>query len=90
MSNQPSTFCKLLTALAVATFPAMAFAYVGPGAGITAIGSVLALLMGIVLAIVGFIWYPLKRFIRSRTGKTGTENTSDKPAAERTGNQEKH
>jgi hypothetical protein len=90
MCFQTSTIYKLLTMLAVTTFPAMAFAYVGPGAGITAIGSVLALLMGIVLAIVGFIWYPLKRFIRSRTGKTGTENTADKPAAGRSGNQEKY
>jgi hypothetical protein len=90
MRFQTSTICKLLTALAVAAFPAMAFAYVGPGAGITAIGSVLALLLGVVLAIVGFIWYPLKRFIRSRTGKHEAENTADEPAAERPGNQEKH
>ena len=40
-------------------------AYVGPGAGLSAIGAFLAILAGIVVAIVGFIWYPIKRLIRS-------------------------
>ena len=39
-------------------------AYVGPGAGLSAIGAFLAILAGIVVAIVGFIWYPIKRLIR--------------------------
>lgn len=90
MSFQPSTIYKLLAGLTGAIFPVMAFAYVGPGAGITAIGSVLALLMGIALAIVGFIWYPLKRFFRSRTGKAGTENPADKTAGASTDDPEKH
>lgn len=38
-----------------------AMAYVGPGLGLTAIGSALALLGAVVLAVVGFFWYPLKR-----------------------------
>jgi type VI protein secretion system component VasK len=41
--------------------PSVALAYIGPGAGITAIGTAIALLGAIVLAIVGFVWYPLKR-----------------------------
>lgn len=44
--------------------PATASAYVGPGAGLSAIGSMLALVGAIVLAIVGFIWYPVKRLMR--------------------------
>jgi hypothetical protein len=42
--------------------PDIALAYIGPGAGITAIGTAIALLGAIVLAIVGFVWYPLKRW----------------------------
>lgn len=38
-------------------------AYVGPGAGIAAIGTVIALIGGILLAIVAFFWYPIKRLI---------------------------
>jgi hypothetical protein len=41
--------------------PEPAWAYIGPGAGISMIGTVLALLGAIVLAITGLLWYPIKR-----------------------------
>ena len=41
-----------------------AFAYVGPGAGFSALGAFLALVLGVLLAFVGFIWYPVKRLLR--------------------------
>lgn len=54
-----------LAVVAVLTMEvAPAFAYVGPGAGLSAIGAFLALIMGVLLAFVGFIWYPVKRFLR--------------------------
>ena len=40
-----------------------AMAYVGPGAGLSAIGSFIALLFAIVVAIFGFIWFPVKRLL---------------------------
>lgn len=43
-----------------------AMAYIGPGAGLTAIGTVLALIGAVVLAIFGFVWYPIKRYMRKR------------------------
>lgn len=43
--------------------PQVAVAYIGPGAGIAAIGTVIALIGGILLAIVAFIWYPIKRLL---------------------------
>ena len=46
--------------------PKVAHAYIGPGAGISAIGSLLALIAVVVLAVVGFIWYPVKRLMKSR------------------------
>lgn len=51
--------------------PQTAVAYVGPGAGLTAIGTVLALIGAILLGIFGFIWYPVKRLLRGR--KTSEE-----------------
>ena len=42
-------------------WPGVAVAYIGPGAGITVIGTAIALLGAILLAIVGFVWYPIKR-----------------------------
>jgi len=53
----------MLGSLGLAT-PVMA--YVGPGAGLTAIGIPVALIGGLVLAIIGFVWYPLRRLRRNR------------------------
>ena len=38
-------------------------AYIGPGAGIAAIGTVIAFIGAILLAIVAFLWYPIKRLL---------------------------
>lgn len=57
--------------------PTAAVAYVGPGAGLTAIGSALALVGGILLAVVGFVWYPVKR-LRARLRR----KAADKEARE--------
>lgn len=38
-----------------------AIAYIGPGAGVTAVGAFLALVAGIVVALLGFVWYPIRR-----------------------------
>lgn len=54
-------------ALAFALMPQAAAAYVGPGAGLTAIGTILALLAAVFFAIVGFVWYPVKRMMRKST-----------------------
>jgi hypothetical protein len=80
MNLPRSTVIRALAALSACLCPALAFAYVGPGAGITAIGSVLALIMGVLLAIVGFVWYPLKRLFKNLTGKRDTDQDADKPA----------
>jgi len=43
-----------------------AAAYLGPGAGLSAIGSLLALVLAVVVAVFGFLWYPLKRIMKKR------------------------
>jgi len=45
--------------------PDLAAAYLGPGAGLSAIGSVLSFLGVIVLLVAGFLWYPVKRLWRA-------------------------
>ena len=57
-------------AVAAVFLPAAAQAYVGPGAGLTAIGTMIALFAGIALAIIGFVWYPLKRMMKNRSKPT--------------------
>jgi hypothetical protein len=48
--------------------PDAALAYIGPGAGLSAIGTLVALVGAVLLAIVGFVWYPIKRMLRGRKG----------------------
>lgn len=60
-------------------------AYVGPGAGLTAIGALVAVIAAIVVALFGFVWYPLRRLRRwmknSRTAKAN-EASGQGPAVE--------
>ena len=50
----------------LAAAPDLLHAYVGPGVGLSAIGSVLAFIGAIFLLIVGFLWYPIKRLLKRR------------------------
>jgi len=65
-------FSLMVIALLLAT-PQDAGAYIGPGAGISALGSVLALIGGIFLAIAGFLWYPIKRLLAKFKQKRSTD-----------------
>lgn len=63
---------------AACSFPNPAMAYIGPGVGLSAIGAFLAVVAGIIVAIFGFLWYPIKRLRRKlkksnnkKNGKTG-------------------
>ena len=44
--------------------PNSAFAYIVRGAGLSVIGSAVAVIGAFFLMIVGFIWYPIRRFLR--------------------------
>lgn len=57
--------------------PGLALAYVGPGAGISAIGSFLALIMVVVVALFGFFWYPIKRLLKGKQDAVIEEEDSD-------------
>ena len=65
----------LLTALLCAA-PAVAFAYIGPGAGLSAIGTVVAFFGAIFLAVIGFVWYPIKRLLAKYRAARKPENPS--------------
>jgi hypothetical protein len=45
--------------------PGVGHAYIGPGAGLSAIGTLLALIAAVVVAIFGFVWFPIKRMLRN-------------------------
>jgi len=50
-------------------FSSPAYAYIGPGLGAGALATVLGVLLAILMLIVGILWYPLKRLIRSLKSK---------------------
>jgi len=56
--------------------PCVAEAYIGPGAGLSAIGSFLALVGAVFLAIVGFVWFPLKRTLFRKKAQRKAEASS--------------
>ena len=44
--------------------PTVAYAYLGPGAGAGAVTAALAMIVAILAALFGIIWFPLKRLIK--------------------------
>jgi len=61
-----------------------AHAYVGPGAGLSAIGSLVALVLAVLVAIIGFLWYPLKRLMKGKKTSSDVVVEDDVPAAKDT------
>lgn len=61
-------------AFAAITMANPAYAYVGPGAGLTAIGTMVAVIAALILAVVGFVWYPLKRILRKKDAPATKES----------------
>jgi hypothetical protein len=69
--------------LGVACLPSAALAYIGPGAGLSIVGSIVAVLGTIVVAIVGFVWYPIRRMLKKRraaAAKAEMKNTTSLPS----------
>lgn len=54
-----------------------AFAYIGPGAGLGAIGSLLGMIAAVFVAIFGFVWYPIKRILKGRKSSRTTDDEDD-------------
>ncbi len=69
----------LATLLIGIVLPNSALAYIGPGAGLSVIGTVVAVIGAFLLLIVGFVWYPMKRVLR---GRKKNKNTAEKEPAD--------
>lgn len=64
MKKQQVYFIMFALLILTCFVPQPASAYVGPGAGLSAIGAFLAIIAAVVAAIFGFLWYPIKRLIK--------------------------
>jgi hypothetical protein len=58
-----------LVALYLAPEPLLG--YIGPGSGLSAVGALIAVVAGVFFAVFGFIWYPVKRLMRSNRRTEG-------------------
>lgn len=54
----------LLSAVCLLTYSSFASAYVGPGLGAGAITVVLGIVSGLLMLLIGVVWYPVKKLIR--------------------------
>lgn len=59
-------FLNAAAVLLIALAAAPAQAYAGPGAGLSMIGSLVALVGALLAGIFGFIWFPMKRMLKKR------------------------
>ena len=66
MHNLKASFPIFFVLTVAMLLPQPAMAYIGPGAGLSAIGAVLAAVAGIFVALFGFVWYPVRRIIRNK------------------------
>ena len=67
-------FAALLSAVA-----APAHAYIGPGAGLGAIVVTIALVLGVILLLIGLVWFPLKRALKRRKGDAAAKGQPEDP-----------
>ena len=64
-------------------FSSTAFAYIGPGAGISVLGSLLGIIVTIVVAIGAIIMWPLRKMLKKKKAAAGnTESTETAAGAE--------
>ncbi|MDO8207694.1 MAG: hypothetical protein Q7T38_07740 [Gallionella sp.] len=64
MKTQVRDTVVCLSAAWLLSYTPIASAYIGPGLGAGAITVVLGIASGLLMLLVGVVWYPLKRLIR--------------------------
>ncbi len=76
---------KLTIAIAAGlllTLPSYAVAYVGPGAGLGVIGSLIAVVVAVLVTVLGIVILPVRLLMRRRKGKVAAASPSQ-PEGER-------
>ena len=67
---------KLKSLLTIGIFFSLttpAIAYIGPGLGVGAVGAVLGVVGGMLLAIFAVLYYPIKRMLKKRRESSSTK-----------------
>jgi hypothetical protein len=61
--------------------PESSYGYAGPGSIISGIGTLLAVVAAVAAAILGFIWFPLKRLFRKLRSSDDEQDAEAQPPA---------
>ena len=72
MQRVGNNMLKTITLVLLALMASPAAAYIGPGAGISVLGSLLGILGTIFVAIGAIIFWPLRRFMKRRKARRET------------------
>ena len=79
---------RLLTLLTFAIFSGTASAYIGPGAGISVLGSLLGIIAGVFIALFAVIAWPVRRMLKKRKARQAEQaQQNDRPAVEQPADQ---
>ena len=74
-----------MTAIAGVLLPGLAAAYVGPGAGISMLGALWGLIVGVVMAVGVILFWPIRIMIRkAKAKKAGAADASAETIVEAT------
>ena len=73
----PIRFAGLLAMVLGIVFPGPALAYIGPGAGLGVIAVTVALVLGVLLLVIGLVWYPLKRLLKRKKAVVAESDRTD-------------
>ena len=65
-SNKAFNYSLAAALVALVATPEAAFAYVGPGAGISALGALWGLILGVVTALGIVLFWPIRMMLRKR------------------------
>ena len=68
---------RILVLFLLTFFASPAFAYVGPGAGISVLGSLLGILATILVAIGAIIFWPVRKFMKRKKARAESTATAD-------------
>lgn len=75
---EASIVLKLITFILLAILTGPLQAYVGPGAGISVLGSLLGILATIFVAIGAILFWPIRKMMKRKKAQTAPETAEDK------------
>ncbi|MDX1570343.1 MAG: FeoB-associated Cys-rich membrane protein [Xanthomonadales bacterium] len=66
---------RAIAAAMILTFALPAAAYIGPGAGISVLGSIVSIVLGIILALAAIVLWPLRRMLKRKKNQSASPET---------------